>query len=93
MSGRLTQRDAYVHTVASNGSALSHMHAMLLMRRMSSRFKTCAPLPSMFERRSSWMHLRRVADMKFFAAVIPAFEEQPPNISMGMHDEAVSLAA
>ncbi len=54
MSGRLTQRDAYVHTVTSNGSVLSHMHAILppiLMRRVSGRFKTCAPLLSMFEPR------------------------------------------
>ncbi len=39
------------------------------------------------------MHLRCVADVKFIAAVIPALEGRLPNISMGMHDQAVSLAA
>ncbi|SJL15165.1 uncharacterized protein ARMOST_18650 [Armillaria ostoyae] len=90
MSGQLTQRDAHVHTVALQALTGQYPHICMpyrgqyLCRRMSSRSETCALLPPIFERRSSWMHLQRVTNVRFIAAVIPALEEQPPNNSMGM---------
>ncbi|PBK95116.1 hypothetical protein ARMGADRAFT_786996 [Armillaria gallica] len=74
-----------MHTVTSNGSAPSLLHAFCrqyLCRRILSGLKTCTPLPPMLKHRSSWMHLRRIADMKFITAVILAFEGRPPKYFM-----------